>query len=493
MGRASPGAGSPRRGSPPDADRRRGPPPRGATEPACRIEPLAEPDVVDALREDRLQQPPRRVAFPAQRTARRPERVGEVDIGVRPDRQGRHRRVATSAGVIVMAPMVAHAGPGCSAGGGTMDRGGLGPSGDVGGGPTPRSAHEAALAGRSVATDRSSHLLRRVAIAVLAAHRDRARPSGAGRARRVDGEGVDRGRARRRPHRPLQGRRQRHRGRGAEVHLQRREAGHANATWAKVKAAAQGASVFVYLGHGNGWPSIYPPFQTLTKDGLGLDPSGGGDGYEGHLLRRGLYPRQPPLCAERRSSCCTTSATPRATPSPGSTRARTRTPDSASTTTARVHRRRGAGRDRRRPPRPPGDPRDHALFTTTGRWIRSSARRRRGTAICTARIASQRTPGLAYQMDADTWAPAASTARSSATWPEGARSRARRRRRRGSIPPTSSSPARRRSSTGRRPAVRSLRRPATRRRRPPTSCSSAARLRITREAEPASDGTGCSP
>jgi flagellar hook assembly protein FlgD len=50
------------------------------------------------------------------------------------------------------------------------------------------------------------------------------------------------------------------------------------ATWARVKAAAQGASVFVYLGHGNGWPSIYPPFQMLTKDGLGLDPSTGADG-----------------------------------------------------------------------------------------------------------------------------------------------------------------------------------------------------------------------
>ena len=50
-----------------------------------------------------------------------------------------------------------------------------------------------------------------------------------------------------------------------------------NATWTKVKAAAQGASVLVYLGHGNGWPSIYAPFQTLTKDGLGLDPSSGAD------------------------------------------------------------------------------------------------------------------------------------------------------------------------------------------------------------------------
>lgn len=50
-----------------------------------------------------------------------------------------------------------------------------------------------------------------------------------------------------------------------------------NATWSKVKAAAQGANVFVYLGHGNGWPSIYAPFQTQTKNGLGLDPSTGAD------------------------------------------------------------------------------------------------------------------------------------------------------------------------------------------------------------------------
>jgi hypothetical protein len=51
-----------------------------------------------------------------------------------------------------------------------------------------------------------------------------------------------------------------------------------NATWQRVRAAAQGASVFVYLGHGNGWPSPYPPFQTATQDGLGLDPVVGANG-----------------------------------------------------------------------------------------------------------------------------------------------------------------------------------------------------------------------
>jgi hypothetical protein len=53
-----------------------------------------------------------------------------------------------------------------------------------------------------------------------------------------------------------------------------------DATWPAVKDALQGASVVVYMGHGNGWPSryrneLYPP----TQNGFGLNPSaGGGDG-----------------------------------------------------------------------------------------------------------------------------------------------------------------------------------------------------------------------
>jgi hypothetical protein len=48
-----------------------------------------------------------------------------------------------------------------------------------------------------------------------------------------------------------------------------------NATWTRVKAAAQGANILIYLGHGNGSPSPHGPFSALTKDGLGLNASAG--------------------------------------------------------------------------------------------------------------------------------------------------------------------------------------------------------------------------
>jgi hypothetical protein len=48
-----------------------------------------------------------------------------------------------------------------------------------------------------------------------------------------------------------------------------------NATWSKVKSKAQGANLLIYLGHGNGWPSPYKPYQAYTKDGLGLNKTSG--------------------------------------------------------------------------------------------------------------------------------------------------------------------------------------------------------------------------
>ena len=53
-----------------------------------------------------------------------------------------------------------------------------------------------------------------------------------------------------------------------------------NATWSKVKSATVNASVVIYLGHGNGWPSPYPKDSAYTtKDGFGLNATAGnGDG-----------------------------------------------------------------------------------------------------------------------------------------------------------------------------------------------------------------------
>lgn len=49
-----------------------------------------------------------------------------------------------------------------------------------------------------------------------------------------------------------------------------------NATWERVKAAVAGASVVIYMGHGNGWPSPYThdPNYT-TKNGFGLNATAG--------------------------------------------------------------------------------------------------------------------------------------------------------------------------------------------------------------------------
>ena len=48
-----------------------------------------------------------------------------------------------------------------------------------------------------------------------------------------------------------------------------------HATWTNVRGIAQGANLFIYLGHGNGYPSPYGAFSAYTKDGLGLNASAG--------------------------------------------------------------------------------------------------------------------------------------------------------------------------------------------------------------------------
>jgi hypothetical protein len=56
---------------------------------------------------------------------------------------------------------------------------------------------------------------------------------------------------------------------GATVH----EIYSPKAYWSRVLYYSRGANLLIYLGHGNGWPSPYGPFQENTKDGMGLNAS----------------------------------------------------------------------------------------------------------------------------------------------------------------------------------------------------------------------------
>ena len=53
-----------------------------------------------------------------------------------------------------------------------------------------------------------------------------------------------------------------------------------HATWARVKSLSQGANVFIYLGHGNGYPSPYGVFNAYSKDGLGLNAYDGSSSHK---------------------------------------------------------------------------------------------------------------------------------------------------------------------------------------------------------------------
>ena len=87
---------------------------------------------------------------------------------------------------------------------------------------------------------------------------------------------------------PLEGRRRLRR--GPQVHLERRQGlqPERDVVQGQVRDA-KGASIVIYFGHGNGWPSpyTYDPKYT-TKDGFGLNASGRARRQQHQVLRRAL-------------------------------------------------------------------------------------------------------------------------------------------------------------------------------------------------------------
>jgi hypothetical protein len=70
-----------------------------------------------------------------------------------------------------------------------------------------------------------------------------------------------------------------------------------SATWANVQAAAQGANILVYVGHGSGWPNPYVGYHQPNGDnGMGLDTYVGDGDYtktyygENYMAQLGLAP-----------------------------------------------------------------------------------------------------------------------------------------------------------------------------------------------------------
>ena len=142
-----------------------------------------------------------------------------------------------------------------------------------------------------------------------------------------------------------------------------------NATWPAVKQALEGASLVVYMGHGNGWPSryrdaLYPP----TQDGFGLNPKAGGNDATHQYFGEAASPRRS-SSPRTRSSCSTTCATRAGCPSRGCRRAPSTRRSSASTTT-----RPGSSRPA---PRRSWPRRGRARRTWSGRSSAAAARSRR--------------------------------------------------------------------------------------------------------------------
>ena len=244
-----------------------------------------------------------------------------------------------------------------------------------------------------------------------------------------------------------------------------------NATWPAVKAALQGASVVIYMGHGNGWPSRYrDSLYPAHPERLRPQPEAGGDDYTPPVLRRGPpSPRASSsptnavvllhhLCyasgqhgarrprrarSTRRASASTTSRPASSRPghprsSPRRTRVR-RLHRSARSWVAALHRLDLARRpDRATATRSPS--RAGAARATSPRWTPSAARPASRAASCSRRASPPPTSSVGPGATPTPTPAAASWASfrpSRASWPPASRPRSRRWPPRPRRPPSS--------------------------------------------------------
>ena len=102
-----------------------------------------------------------------------------------------------------------------------------------------------------------------------------------------------------------------------------------NATWARVRAAASGANLFVYLGHGNGFPNPYHSILDPKKvDGVGLNPYAGSGNtrtrYYGESYVDGSFALAPDAVVVLNHLCYSTGSSEPGHPKPTTTVARKR-------------------------------------------------------------------------------------------------------------------------------------------------------------------------
>ena len=121
-----------------------------------------------------------------------------------------------------------------------------------------------------------------------------------------------------------------------------------DATWPAVKQALAGASLVVYMGHGNGWPSRYRDSLYPADPGrLRAQPQDGRRRLHPPVLRRSGRSRRRSSSRRTPSSCSTTCATRAATPSRASPRGRSTRPPAGRQLRRRLHQGRRLGGHRR--------------------------------------------------------------------------------------------------------------------------------------------------